>query len=90
MQGPLQRAVRVGPVIRGEARTIERQDAGVEVMDTIECRISSWKQHGGAQRWLCVNLPDRRLEVFIPLDFFQPEAGLLVGTPTHDALEIER
>lgn len=72
-------AVRVGPVARGECRTIERPGDDVELMDSLPVKLSSWKQTGGAQRWLCVELPTRKLEVFIPLDFFEPQTQLASG-----------
>lgn len=54
----------------GTCRTVEKHGSDVELLDSETVKISSWRERGGAQRWLCVALPGRELQVFIPLEYF--------------------
>lgn len=78
----MKKLVRVGGVIRSEARTIERQGVELEVLDTIQVAVSAWKTSGGSQRWVGIRIvtgPREGLELFVPLDTFERGNSILPG-----------
>ncbi len=88
----MQRLTRVGPVMRGTCRTIERAGTDVELLDTVELAVSSWKTSGGAQRWLCLALKSgshANLELFVPLEAFTGEMGISPNAPLVSDLLVE-
>ncbi len=67
----MQKLVRLGPVMRGQCRTVYAMGDGVEILDTVEVHVASWKSSGSAQRWLSVSIrsgPQNGLELYIPLE----------------------
>jgi len=78
----VQKLVRLGPVLRGQCRTIQRKDEGLEILDTIELTVSSWRTSGGSQRWLSLSLNSGEhegLELFVPLEALLKQGELLEG-----------
>lgn len=74
----MHKLVRLGPVLRGHCRTLETRPEGVELLDTIEVTVASWKTSGGSQRWLSFGLlsgEHKGLELFVPLEAFTGELG---------------
>jgi len=77
----MQKLVRLGPVQRGWARTVEKQGDQIEVMDSVPVGISSWKSERSSQRWLAVFVnggEHNGLELYIPLEAFAGEDGSVV------------
>lgn len=67
----MERIHRVGPIVHGQVRTVEYHGGDVEILDTEPATLSSWKATRGAQRYLCIELTRKKLNVFVPLDYFE-------------------
>lgn len=67
----IQRIHRVGPFVHGVARTVDYSTPDVIKMDSDPITISSWQGVRSSQRWLCVELVRKKLNIFVPLDYFE-------------------
>lgn len=68
---------RLGPAYVIEGRTLERSGADVELLETVQVRLSIWKEHGIVQRWISLELlggSRRGLETFVPMEAIEGEA----------------
>jgi len=70
--------VRVGPAYVIEGRTLERSGSEVELLETVQVRLSIWKEYGVAQRWVSMELlggSRRGLETFVPMEAIEGEGA---------------
>lgn len=67
---------RAGPAFKIEGRTIERAATNLELLETVDVRLSMWKEKRGAQRWVSMELTTGTragLEIFVPIEVLQGE-----------------
>jgi hypothetical protein len=60
----------MGPGYTLEGRVCRGVGTAIEVQAPERVVVRLWKQHGAAQRFVSVFLPEAQLEVFIPVEAF--------------------